>query len=219
MSNINISITLNATNFIDENSVQLVPDSSASINMLLSPFYATEMDVMMPFGEDPGSYTDKIKEIIFNNSLKIDQLLTSERKKYLELSDADAYMLKRNYVICSSVYRFGDIFFKDYLQSIKKTKFLADFKVSLEMDKDPGLIKKLIGDARECMDEIMDMLQIGNGFMTFSKGSMNPYNKTAGTREWWPSEGNSNPKVSIATSKAASFLKVYKIGANNDKYI
>lgn len=220
MTNINLSITLNESNFLDQDSVQLYPGTSSySIDMLLSPFYATEMDVMMVFGEEPGTYADKIRETIFNNSMKIDQLLTADRKKSLKLTDADAYILKRQFVICSSVYKFGDVFFKDYLQAIKKTKFLADFKVSLEMDKDPTLIKKLLGDARECMDEIMSMLEIGSGFATFSKGSLNPYNKTAGTREWWPSEGNSNPKVSIATSKAASFLRVYKIGANNDRYI
>lgn len=213
MTNINLSI-LFGSGLLGANSESVTVIGEYIDDIFLEPMYAIPSDVMGVFAEDIGSYEQQIKKLIFENSIKADQMFTPERVTTLRLTPEMSFMLKRQFVICSSIYRFGDIFFRDYLKSVKKSKFLADFKVSLEVEKDPTLIKKIIDDAKECMDEIAGMLSVGFNFETFSKGSCNPCNLKRPYREWWPSEGGNRPNVPLAASKASDFFRIYKIGAN-----
>ena len=211
----NINMQISFKDLLDPNSDPLIAVGDFEENMFLDPFYATEFDIMTPFGEEVGTYRNTIRSIIFDCSIHAMMIFTPERVSYLQLTTEQAFMFKRQFVICSAIYKFADIFFKDYLKSINKSKFLADFKVSLSVEKDPSLVSKILADAKECADEIAALMQIGFNFETFSKGSNNIYNLQRPYREWWPSNGNNTPTVSIATTKATDFIRVYKIGSNS----
>lgn len=211
----NINIQISLINLQDSAGDPLIPIGEFEDNIFLNPFYATEFDIMTPFGEEVGDYRTTIRGIIFDSSLKASMLFTPDRVLALGLSSEEAFMLKRQFVICTSIYKFADVFFKDYLKSINKSKFLADFKVSLSVEKDPSLVNKILEDAKECADEIKAMMQIGFNFEIFSKGSANIKNLQRPYREWWPSNGNNTPTVSLAATKATDFIRIYKIGSNS----
>ena len=212
MSNIHLDISL--TGLLDPSSDPIVTVASGSFDILLSPFYAMEQDVTCVYADNATEYYPKIRKLIFESSIKVDQLLTPARITALCLTAEQAFMLKRNYVICRAAYEFGKSFYRDYLKAVKKTKFLGDLKVSLEIEKEPSLIARISDDARECYEELEDMFGMGygEGMQSFVKGSNNICNKRS-DRQWWPSDGHGGPRISFAATKAATFCGLYKIGA------
>lgn len=193
-------------------SVPLNPTGSESLDILLSPFYTLEQDVIAVFADDGREYFNTLRKIIFEASMKVDDILTAERQAHLQLSQQEAFRMKREYVTCVAIYKFGRIFYRDYLKSVKKSKFLADVKVSLEIEKEPGLIQSIAADAAECIEELEGLFGIGSNFGSFVKGRSNACNNAPSNREWFPSGSNGYPRVAIAASKTSAFCKTYKIG-------
>lgn len=212
MSNIKLNISINPGILVDADALPLSPDGSSNIDMLLSPFYTMEQDVIAVFADNGDEYFSSIRKIIFEASMKVDDILTAERRSYLQLSTQQAFRMKREYVTCMAIYKFGRIFYRDYLKSVKKSKFLADVKVSLEIEKEPGLIQSIAADAAECIEELEGLFGIGGNFGSFVKGRSNACNNAPSNREWFPSGSNGYPRVAIAASKTSAFCKTYKIG-------
>jgi hypothetical protein len=152
MSNIRLGISINPGVLIDEGSVATNPVGSQSLDILLNPFYAMEQDIVSVFADDGIEYFAAIRKIIFEASIKVNDVLTPARQSHLMLSAQEAFRMKREYVTCVAIYKFGNIFNRDYLKSVKKSKFLADVKVSLEIEKDPSLIKQIAADAYDCIN-------------------------------------------------------------------
>ncbi len=211
--NINLTVSINPAVLAYQDSSPMGAIPATNYNLFVSPFYAMETDILAVFMEDQSQYLDQVAKLIFEQSMKIDDKLTTKIVSDLGLSDQEAFRLKREYVICSAVYKFGRVFHKDYTKAVKKSKFLADLKVSLEIEKDPTMLLSLLHDAKECMDEIEGLTGISTGFSSFVKGGSNPCNYTS-SRQWYPSTGGNRPAVSIAASKVATFCNKYKIGPN-----
>ena len=209
----NVRIESGLTALLDNQGAPLSVVERGVFDIFLSPFYAMEQDVVFIYAEEGEEYYQKVRHIIFEASMRADHLLTPQRISSFGLSKQESFMLKRNYTICKAVYEFGKIFNRDYLQSVKKSKFLGDVKVSLDIEKDPTLIKQIADDAKHCFKELEGMFEIGSGMSSFVKGRSNPCNQQS-HRQWWPSEGSGNPRVSIAATKAAGFCRKYKIGVN-----
>lgn len=181
-------------------------------SLLLSPFYAIEQDIIRVFMEDSDKYFDFVRQSIFEASIKADKIFNKKFISQFDFSDIDAFSIKRDYVICSVTYQLGNTLHKDYLKSIKKQKFLADLKVSLEIEKDPKMLNNIIEDAKACMTDLENLVT-GFGFNTFVKGQNNSCNKES-TRQWYPSLPNNEPRVPLAASKFSTFCTKYKIGQN-----
>jgi hypothetical protein len=208
----NIRIDIGLTGLLDTTSNPITVSSTGSFDILLSPFYATEQDIIGPYADEVGEYTTSIRRHIFEASIKVDQILTTQRVQYLGLTDQELFMLKRNYVICWAVYQFGKVFYRDYLKSIKKSKFLGDFKVSLEVEKEPSLIQRIADDAKECYEELEELFGLSDGMGTFVKGRYNECNQRS-DRQWWPGDRTGYPHIPIAATKSSTFCRRYKIGA------
>jgi hypothetical protein len=209
----NINLTVGVSGLLDTNSNPITVLNQGSFNILLSPFYAMEQDVLGVFLEEQDNYISGIRKTIFEGSIRVDGFLNPTVQESLQLSDEEAFRLKREYVICFSVYNFSKVFYRDYLTSIKKSKFLADLKVSMEIERDPQFIKMISHDAKDCMEELEAMFGIGSGFSSFVKGRSNSCNSTS-NRSWYPGIGSGYPRVPIAATKASVFCKEYKIGVN-----
>lgn len=195
----------------DDKFVIMDKSKSACIqNMLISPIYALPSDISDNFMEEPGTYLNTLFKIIHEGSVKADQLLPASLVQAYSLTPEATFQIKRRYVICYSTFNFGKIFYRDYLKSVKKSKFLADVKVSLEIEKEPQLIQQLQGDAKACMQEIEDGLQAHVNMRGFVKGELLCSNKTA-ARQWYPSLGYNTPDVSMASGKSTIYGKSYKI--------
>jgi hypothetical protein len=213
MGNINITVSIKPGILLDTDGDPIVVTGECSYNILLNPYYAMEYDIARVFLEDYLSYTEDLRRIIFESSIYISEFTLEDSN----MSPEQIFRLKRQYVICRSVYNFGRIFHRDYMTAVKKSKFLADFKVSLEVQNDPSMIKSILEDAKECYEEIESLMHImsGNsGFSTFVLGKNNPCNKTS-SRQWWPSHGDGTPKIPLAARKAENFCHKYKIGSQS----
>jgi len=209
----NIKLTLNNT----EAPIALMDGTTVSFlltkefNMLLDPLYATEDDILSLFMEDQTIYWTQVQKIIFESSIKADQVVNDRVIRTLALSPKDVFMIKRDYTICLATYKFGIIFYRDYVTQIQKQKFLADVKVSLNVKKDPTILERLLDDAESCFKDIEDLLNTNGLINTFVKGELNPCNRRS-DREWYPSKGGNTPRVSIAANKTSELCRKYKIG-------
>jgi hypothetical protein len=210
--NINVAISINTGTpmYLDATPVG---SDQFNYNILLKPFYAMESDILTVFMEEYDKYINTVSKIIFEQSIKIDDKLTQAIVGSLGMTPQELFRLKRQYVICSSVYRFGRVFHKDFITSVSKSKFLADLKVSVEIQKDPRMLEALLQDAKHCMDEIEQTVGVEFSFGSFVKGGSNPCNMVS-ERQWYPSNGDNTPAISIAATKVGSFCRKYKIGPN-----
>ena len=104
-------------------------------DIMLKPFYATEDDIISIFMQDKVKYWNMTRKIIFNASVKADFYLRNFKFDYGKVTDAQIFQLKRDYVICNSVYQFAKQFNADFLQAVNKTKMLGDLKVTVGMRK------------------------------------------------------------------------------------
>jgi len=192
------------------NPIQIV--GAVYYDILLDPFYCTERDILSIVMEEPSDkYIEWVRELIFNASIRADDVFNTIILKSLELTEEQEFRLKRQYVICLVSYQFYKDFYKDFMKSIKKTKFLGDVKVSLDVEKDPSFIMQVSDDAKECYESIADMIGVGAGMNCFVKGRSNPCNYTS-ERQWYPKLDGGHPNVPIAANKAITFCNKYKIG-------
>lgn len=168
--NINISLDIPGIKDIDGDTVNV----SISENISLNPFYASIHDIELYFGEDvkfTDSFIDKLGEIIFNKSIYIDSFL---RNKTLCLSDEDIYIIKRDYVICASVYEASKHIYINTAKSTSVKKQLGDFLVERSVTNDLSKINSIGDDAKSCMDDIIDELKSLTNIIaeSFVKGSI-----------------------------------------------
>jgi len=192
------------------NPIQIV--GTVYYDILLDPFYCTERDILLIVMEEPSDkYIEWVRELIFNASIRADDVFNTEILKALGLTPEQEFRLKRQYVICLASYQFYKDFYKDYMRSIKKSKFLGDVKVSLDVEKDPTFIMQISDDAKECYESIADIVGVGAGMNSFVKGRSNCCNYTS-SRQWYPKLDGGHPNVPIAANKAVTFCNKYKIG-------
>lgn len=185
-------------------------------SILLNPLYALPSDISDLFLEDGfGPYEQILYRICFEGSLEADRLLSSSRASFWRLDPQTIFYIKRKYVICYATYHFSKVFYRDYLKAVKKTKFLADLKVSLEIQKEPDLINQVQGDAKNCMMDISSAIMSTDSMNIFVKGSCNPCNKTA-HRLWFPSLGHNYPDEITATARTVFGGTIYGIGTQHD---
>jgi len=181
-------------------------------DILLSPFYCTERDILTIGMEEPSADSiEYVRELIFNSSIIANDTFNTVVLGGMGLQKEEEFRLKRQYVICLVSYQFYKDFYKDYMRSIKKSKFLGDVKVSLDIERDPTFIMQISNDAKECYESIAGMVGLGAGIGSFVKGGYNYCNNTS-DRQWFPGLDGGNPKVSIAANKTSSFCNKYKIG-------
>ena len=215
----NEQLTLSFNGILDseQNPLSIEP---VVVNLLLTPFYATESDISSAYLIDGSSYVENIRKIILNGSISIDNLIDMLGLK-LNLSDKQLFIMKRDYVICYGIYELGKQINLDYLKSHNKSKFLGDVKVSLEIQNDPTFLTMTLEDAKHCLDSITkllnDMASSDAMMDTFVKGELNPNNKFS-WREWYNSYPLSTAPVAAVKHREYPLNKVSKVGTVLGKY-
>lgn len=202
-----------------DDSKSIIFDRSKSVivkDCLVMPIYALPNDIMDLFADEVGRYENVLYRYLYEASLYIDNMFNSPFVTYFNLTPANQFYIKRLYVIAWVTWQFAKVFYRDYLKSVKKSKFLADVKVSLEIEREPDLIKKIEDDAEAMWKAIIQGVTAMQNMRGFVKGSANPSNSKAGARLWLPSLGNNFPDVSMATAKTFFGGKIYKGGDQLD---
>ncbi len=210
-------------NLIDENNQPVVCDS-VIVNVLTDPFYCTEKEVAGEFlKEESFAYYDQIREIIFNGSLEIDSFIELFGIS-TGLTDQQLFKIKRDYVLCYSIYALGNFIYLDYMKSSRKEKFLGDVKITLEYENDPSAIRSKSEDARECMEGIKRLFESWNSSESmmniFVKGDLNNSSRSASREWWWNQPYTSIVNSPIAATKALNTKTntLQKIGSVNTSY-
>lgn len=186
MSNEHIKITFNSITLADDTAANV---SSVECDVILTPMYSTECDVLgMIFLDGEGQqYVPQVRSLIFNASIDIDNLL-SLYSMSLNLSDKQMFIIKRDYVNCYAAYQLANLVNIEATKSKSKSKFLGDVKVAFNYEQNPTYLDSLISDAKTCYESIKQMLvdwnASGSMMSIFVKGSEN-INNNASSREWW----------------------------------
>ncbi len=181
--NINLKLTIPLINeeTMEERNVTVIGDT------LLFPFYCLESDVSLLFTDvtvDHGA----VRQIIFNNSIKVDNLSRKVTDLRL-LSEDELNHLKRDFTVCLSTNDYAKKAFADNKKAISQSKTLGDFTVSTSATNDNLIISKIISDSDECIAALTKLLKdIEDSNVlpsTFVKGRYNSQNIQANDRLWW----------------------------------
>jgi len=205
--NIELNITIPLIN-----STQTI---KANSQLLLYPFYCMEADVVNPFEEFEENKSIFVRQIIFNNSIKV---LTETKKleMFNILAEEDLFALRREYTICLSTYELTKKMKLDYVGTISRAKKLGDFEVSTSKKTDSLVVDRLLKDTKECLEYFTGFIKELESEKVlpryFAKGSLNITSTYSGSRLWWLSGMTPNITDAYASSKALYNNKQFKIG-------
>lgn len=217
--NEHITIKLTGVRLLDATVCQ---PTSVEADVALSPFYTTEYDVLGSiFLDGYGTqYIPQIRDLIFNASVDIDNLLTLYSMK-LNLTDKQLFIIKRDYATCYATYSIANLVNIEATASKSKSKFLGDVKVSVKYDSNPTYLDQLIADAKMCFESIKEMLMQMDASLlmiqTFVKGDSN-INNNASNREWWHWLPTQNVPLASSKHGLGNTKHIGKIGASAAYY-
>jgi len=185
-------------------------------DLFLAPLYARPEDVLPIYMDEPtAAMHSKALSIIFDTSILAKDKLSDSAFRKWNIDSAQAFRIRREFVICMSAYKFGKQFYRDYMKSIKKSKFFGDVKVSLDIEKDPGFIMQIMGDAKDCYESILeDITGSSSDMLSFSIGRTNPCSRSS-NREWLSSSSPEYAGYPIAANMVSKFCRKYKVGFNS----
>lgn len=190
-------------------------DIKVNTQLMLYPFYCTEEDVVNPFEEFEDNKSVFVRQIIFNNSIKV---LTDTKKleMFNILQEEDLFALRREYTICLSTYEMTKKMKLDYVGTLNRAKKLGDFEVSTSKKTEGLVLDRLLSDTKECLQYFTNFIKELESEKVlpqyFSKGSKNITSTYSGSRLWWLSGMTPNLTDAFASSKAMYNNKLYKVG-------
>lgn len=188
-----------------------------STQLLLSPLYALESDVISPFTGIEDSQFPWVRKLLFNASLTVYRLT-----KFLEniniITKEDLFLLRRDFVICMVTNEVAKQMNKDLAATLSRSKSLGDFSVSTSTKGDHSVLLQMIKDSNDCVEEmkrtISELEQSTILPKSFVKGRYNPRTLRS-DRLWW----NSDLPVNIIDGHASKKYYVngrgYKAGTFN----
>ena len=195
--NTNISLVFSNLKDIEGNTLNVSIDE----NIMLDPFYASIHDIELYFHEDvefTEKFIGKLNEIIFNKSIYIDNYT---KNKFSMLTKEDAYIIKREYVICAAAYEASKHIYINSLKSSTVRKQLGDFIVERQTGFDLSAVNRISDDAKNCMDAIIDEIDAMTNLLAagFVLGEWNGRNHGHTDRLWH--RPNYESRVPIAADK------------------
>lgn len=153
----------------------------SSINdIALNPFYASihDIEIAVPFGtaKFEGESLQRVSELIFNKSIWIDTYL---KRKDIQLSPEEMFMLKRDFVICAVLAQLGSLLYGTLLKGQSVKKVLGDFEVARTSSFEPSAALRFANDAKECYEDILKAIDDMSRLMAenFVLGRWNCANK------------------------------------------
>lgn len=188
-----------------------------STQLLLSPLYALESDVISPFSGLEDSQFPWIRKLLFNASLTVYRL-TKSLESISIISQEDLFMLRRDFVICIVTNEIAKQMNKDLAATLSRSKSLGDFSVSTSTKGDHSVLLQIIKDSNACVEEmkqaISDLEQTSILPTSFVKGRYNP-RTVKSSRLWWHSELPVNVVDGYASKKYYINDRGYKSGNFN----
>ena len=188
-----------------------------STQLLLSPLYALESDVISPFSGLEDSQFPWIRKLLFNASLTVYRL-TKPLESISIISQEDLFMLRRDFVICIVTNEIAKQMNKDLAATLSRSKSLGDFSVSTSTKGDHSVLLQIIKDSNACVEEmkqaISDLEQTSILPTSFVKGRYNP-RTVKSSRLWWHSELPVNVVDGYASKKYVINDRGYKSGNFN----
>ena len=181
--NINLKLTIPLINETGDTK-ELKVDS----NLFLTPYYATEDDILSTFSEVSENELPVLRKIIFNASL-IANRLTDKVEQLKILTPKMLFALRRDYVICLATNELAKRLNASNLKSKTQSKTLGDFTVSTSHTNDTTVLTKIFEDSSACLKDIERLINEAEQDrilpVDFIKGRYNSANIQANDRLWW----------------------------------
>lgn len=166
-----------------EEVVRSYETAEVTINTMLTPMYASEAEVLSMFvdEEEYEKYYLKTREIIFNSSIRANDYLSS-RLKLIGLSPEHVLLFKRELATCYAVNGMANHLYKNYGESISRSKTLGEFTVSTSVKNSTIPLRSIMESSKECTKEakkaIDELTHLAASMgMCFDKGSWNISNR------------------------------------------
>lgn len=181
--NINLKLTIP---IINEDGVE--KDLKVDSNLFLTPFYATEEDIIPTFPMFLEEDLPVLRKVIFNASLTVNRL-TTKIEQWKLLSAKELFALRRDYVICLSTNEFAKRLNAENVKAKSQSKTLGDFTVSTSQTNDTTVLTRIFTDSSKCVKDIEKLLNEAEQDrilpVDFVKGRYNSANIQANDRLWW----------------------------------
>lgn len=181
--NINLKLTVPVINE-DGLEKELKIDS----NLFLTPYYATEEDIIPTFPMFLEGDLPVLRKIIFNASLTVNRL-TDKIEQWGLLKEKELFALRRDYVICLATNELVKRLNSENVKAKSQSKTLGDFTVSTSQTNDTTVISKIFTDSSKCVKDIEKLLEEAEQDrilpVDFVKGRYNAANIQANDRLWW----------------------------------
>ena len=181
--NINLKLTVPVINE-DGLEKELKIDS----NLFLTPYYATEEDIIPTFPMFLEEDLPVLRKIIFNASLTVNRL-TDKIEQWGLLKEKELFALRRDYVICLATNEFAKRLNSENVKAKSQSKTLGDFTVSTSQTNDTTVLSKIFTDSSKCVMDIEKLLKEAEQDrilpVDFVKGRYNAANIQANDRLWW----------------------------------
>lgn len=191
--NINLKLAIPLINDAGDTSVAKVESS-----LMLTPYYATEEDIVPTFPDIKEEDLPYLRKILFNASLTIDRL-TSTITTLKLLTEYQLFSLKRDYVICRATNEFAKRAKSDSVKAKTQSKSLGDFSVSVSQTADTTVLQKIFTDSTDCLDSLESLIKEIEATnilpSEFVKGRYNPHNKNIYGRLWWLTDLDGGSRV------------------------
>jgi len=181
--NINLKLTLPIINEQGEEK-----DIKLDSNIFLTPYYATEEDIIPTFPMFEEEDLPILRKVIFNASLTVNRI-TSKVEEWKLLTNKELFALRRDYVICLSTNEFAKRLNSENIKAKSQSKTLGDFTVSTSQTNDNTVLNKIFSDSSKCVRELEKLLNDAEQDriipVDFVKGRYNLANIQANDRLWW----------------------------------
>ena len=157
-------------------------------NLFLTPYYATEEDIIPTFPMFLEGDLPVLRKIIFNASLTVNRL-TDKIEQWGLLKEKELFALRRDYVICLATNELAKRLNSENVKAKSQSKTLGDFTVSTSQTNDTTVISKIFTDSSKCVKDIEKLLEEAEQDrilpVDFVKGRYNAANIQANDRLWW----------------------------------
>lgn len=215
--NIDLKLKLPLVNIDDDTKTSTL---LVSAQLLLTPLYALESDVISPFSDITDEHFPWIRKLLFNASLTVYRLTKMlEKSKWFSLEEL--FSLRRDFVICLVTNDIAKQMNKDLASAISRSKSLGDFSVSTSKKGDSAVLLRIIDDSNSCVAEmkqlILDLEQSNILPASFVKGRFNTRTKKE-NRLWWHTDLSPNITDGYASTKYYQNGRGYKGGTFNLDY-
>lgn len=195
---------------------------SLTVHTMLTPLYITEAELLTLFEKEGDTKSlHKAREIAFASGLRAEEYLRLKFRS-MNIWPEHLQLLTIELAKCFAINAMANYFYRDFSESLTRSKTLGEFSVSTTTRHSPQAIKHLLDESKACIDEAKQaaedyrhMAGLGLG-LSVVKGLDNIKNKYS-WRTWFHNNLPARSEDIYASEKRGYNENMYKGGLDVSK--